>query len=62
MILGCLGGLVIGCLIGMINLWGWHLVGTKRDLNAYVNLYWGTPAIVIGSAVFGALLGIVFRW
>ena len=62
MILGFLGGLVLGCLIGMLNLLGWHLVGTKRSLNAYVNFYWGTPIIVVGSAVFGALVGMWLGW
>ncbi len=62
MILGCLGGLVIGCFIGMLNLWFWHSVGTKRSLNAYINFYWGTPTIVLVSAVLGALLGIIARW
>ncbi len=62
MIVGCLGGLVIGCFIGMLNLLFWHSVGTKRSLNAYINFYWGTPIIVIGSAVFGALLGMSLGW
>ena len=62
MILGFLGGLVLGCLIGLFNLSFWHSVGIKKSLNARVNYYYGTPGIVIIAAVFGALLGKLLGW
>ncbi len=62
MILGCLGGLVIGCFIGMFNLWRWHLIGTKSIFKAYAHPYRDALLIVLGSAVFGTLVGIIARW
>ena len=55
MILGFLVGLVVGCFIGTINFWYWHSAA-KRNTHAYIEAYWGTPIIVIGCAILGALL------
>jgi hypothetical protein len=62
MILGFLGGLVIGCLIAMLNARFWHSVGPTKDLIVRINVYVGTPLIVIGSAITGALFGMVLGW
>ena len=62
MVLGFLGGLVIGCIIAMLNAWFWHLVGPTKDFTVRINLNLGTPFIVIGCAAFGAIFGLLFDW
>jgi hypothetical protein len=62
MVLGFLGGLVIGCLIAMLNARFWHSVGPTKDLIVRINVYVGTPLIVIISAAVGAITGAQAGW
>ena len=60
MILGALVGLVIGCLIGAFNLWVWRSIGPLTDLYIRVNVFVGTPLIVILSTILFPLREV--RW
>ncbi len=62
MVLGCLVGLVVGCLMSVFNFLLWRSVGTKKSINAYVNAYWGTLLIVLLSVILGALTGVLSGW
>jgi len=62
MVLGFLGGLILGCLIGTFNALFWYSVGPLKDSTVRVNVYVGTSLIVIGSAITGALFGMVLGW
>ncbi len=62
MILGCLGGLGIGCLVGMLNFWFWYSFGIKKSPLIRMNAYWGTLIIVLVWCVLGAVTGILSGW
>jgi len=62
MILGCLVGLVFGCIIGMLNLLVWRSLGPPTDFIVRFNVYVGTPVIVLFSVVGFAVIGLNNGW
>jgi hypothetical protein len=62
MVLGSLVGLVIGCLSGALNVYFWRSIGPRTDFLVRVNIYVGTPLVLLISIVFFAITGHFNGW
>jgi ABC-type amino acid transport system permease subunit len=62
MFLGCLVGLVIGCFVALCNVWFWRAVAPPTDLVVRINIYVGTPIIVLIFIVLFAFIGLHNGW